>query len=127
MAAMLTRLDHILLAIPPGAEDRCRPFYVGILGMTELKKPDVLAQRGGLWLRSGAVEIHLGVEAEFRPARKAHPALRVSDLDGLAQRFAKAGIDPKWDTDVDDVRRFFAFDPVGNRLEFIEEAGRADA
>ena len=81
MAPMITQLDHILLAIPPGAEDRCRPFYVGLLGMTEVEKPDILAKRGGLWLRSGVVVLHLGVEAEFRPARKAHPALRVSDLD----------------------------------------------
>ena len=88
---LITKLDHVQLAIPPGSEDRCRPFYVGLLGMTEVKKPDILAKRGGLWLRSGPVEIHLGVEADFRPARKAHPALRVSDLDGLAERLAGAG------------------------------------
>ena len=125
MAPMITQLDHILLAIPPGAEDRCRPFYVGLLGMAEVEKPDILAKRGGLWLRSGVVVLHLGVEAEFRPARKAHPALRVSDLDGLAKRFVDAGIAPKWDTDVAEIRRFFAFDPVGNRLEFVEESHSA--
>jgi hypothetical protein len=120
--SMLIKLDHILLAIPPGAEDRCRPFYVGLLGMTEQVKPPSLASRGGLWLRSGAVEIHLGVEKEFRPAKKAHPALRVSNLDTLATRMAEAGHDVTWDYEVEDVRRFFTFDPVGNRIEFIEDA-----
>lgn len=121
---MLTRLDHILLAIPPGSEDRCRPFYVGLLEMTEQTKPATLAARGGLWLRSGSVEIHLGVEKDFRAARKAHPALRVSDLDILAHRLTEAGYDLKWDEDIEEVRRFFVFDPVGNRLEFIAEEPR---
>ncbi len=119
---MLTRLDHVLLAIPPASEDRCRRFYVGLLGMTEQTKPPNLAKRGGLWLRSGSVELHLGVEKDFRAARKAHPAFRVSDLDALAERMAKAGHDVTWDNEVEDVRRFFAFDPVGNRIEFIEDA-----
>ncbi len=119
---MITGLDHVQLAIPPGAEERCRPFYIGLLGMTELKKPDILAKRGGLWLRSGPVEIHLGVEADFRPARKAHPAIRVADLDALAERLLRAGHEIKWDTDIPQVRRFHASDPVGNRLEFINDA-----
>jgi catechol 2,3-dioxygenase-like lactoylglutathione lyase family enzyme len=124
---MLTRLDHILLAIPPGSEDRCRPFYVGVLGMTEQRKPDALAARGGLWLRSGTVEIHLGVEKDFRAAKKAHPALRVSDIDALAEAMTGAGYQPVWDDDIEDIRRFFVFDPVGNRLEFIaEERSAAD-
>jgi catechol 2,3-dioxygenase-like lactoylglutathione lyase family enzyme len=118
---MVTALDHVQLAIPPGSEDRLRPFYVGLLGMTEVKKPEILAKRGGLWLRSGAVEIHLGVEADFRPARKAHPALRIADLDTLAERFERAGHAVKWDTDIPEVRRFHADDPVGNRIEFIDD------
>lgn len=118
---MLTRLDHILLAIPPASEDRCRPFYVGLLGMTEQVKPPNLTKRGGLWLQSGPVEIHLGVEKDFRAARKAHPALRVSDLDGLAERMAGAGHDVIWDDEVPSVRRFFTYDPVGNRIEFVED------
>jgi len=122
---MITKLDHVQLAIPPGSEDRCRPFYIDLLGMTEVKKPDILAKRGGLWLRSGAVEIHLGVEADFRAARKAHPGLRVSDLDGLAERLAGAGFAPKWDTDLPHIRRFHVSDPVGNRLEIIAEEGQS--
>lgn len=116
--AML-RLDHVQIAIPVGAEAACRGFYVGVLGMTELVKPPELAKRGGIWVRSGAVEIHLGVEAEFRPARKAHPGIVVADIDGLAARLHAAGQPPLWDDAIPGVRRFFTADPLGNRLEFI--------
>ncbi|HEX2216246.1 MAG TPA: VOC family protein [Xanthobacteraceae bacterium] len=116
---IIVGLDHVQLAIPPGAEERCRPFYVGLLGMTEVTKPPVLAARGGLWLKSGAVEIHLGVEEDFRPARKAHPALRIADLDLLAERLTDAGVAIAWDDTVPATRRFFTHDPHGNRLEFI--------
>jgi len=111
--------DHVQVAIPPGSEDRCRAFYVELLGMTELTKPPVLAARGGLWLRSGAVEIHLGVEADFRPARKAHPAIRIGGLDALADHLKAAGYDVSWDELIAGIRRFFTHDPLGNRLEFI--------
>ena len=121
----ITKLDHVQLAIPPGSEDSCRPFYVGLLGMTELVKPKILAARGGLWLRSGPVEIHLGVEADFRPARKAHPAICVSDLEDIAERLRRAGYEPRWDTDIPQVRRFHVSDPVGNRLEFIDDSSQA--
>jgi catechol 2,3-dioxygenase-like lactoylglutathione lyase family enzyme len=122
LEAAIVALDHVQLAIPPGAEDACRAFYVGVLGMTELKKPPALAARGGLWLRSGSVEIHLGVEADFRPARKAHPAFRVSRLDRLAERLTAAGVALAWDEAIAGTRRFFAHDPLGNRLEFIAAA-----
>ena len=118
MRAML-RLDHVQIAIPAGAEGACRGFYVGVLGMAELEKPPELAKRGGIWVKSGAVEIHLGVEAEFRPARKAHPGIVVADIDALAARLAAAGNAPLWDDAIPGVRRFFAADPLGNRLEFI--------
>ena len=117
-SAML-RLDHVQIAIPAGSEAACRGFYVGVLGMTELEKPPDLAKRGGIWVRSGAVEIHLGVEAEFRPARKAHPGIVVADIDGLAARLQAAGHPPLWDDAIPGVRRFFTADPLGNRLEFI--------
>lgn len=117
----MLRLDHVLLAIPLGAEDRCRPFYVGLLGMTEIEKPANLKKRGGLWLESGDVVIHLGVEADFRPARKAHPGIVVSDIDGLGERLTKAGCEIAWDDEIPSVRRFHVLDPVGNRLEFIEQ------
>ena len=77
---------HVQLAIPPGTEDQARSFYVDVLGMTEVQKPSVLAARGGLWIRADKLEIHLGVETDFRPARKAHPGILVADLDALAAR-----------------------------------------
>ena len=88
-AVRMRKLDHVQLAIPPGAEDLCRSFYVDLLGMSEVPKPPVLAARGGLWLASGPVRIHLGVEPDFRPARKAHPAVAVTDIEGLSAHFCR--------------------------------------
>ena len=113
-------LHHVLIAIPPGGEDECRDFYVGVLGMMELVKPSALAARGGLWVRADTLEIHLGVEQDFRPARKAHPGIRVTGLDALAERLAAHGVEVAWDDDFPGHRRFYACDPHRNRLEFIE-------
>src|SRR3954447_5130221 len=85
-------IDHVQLAMPAGAEDTARQFYRDLLGMTEVAKPAELAKRGGCWFESGTVQIHLGVEAEFRPARKAHPALRCADYDALTARLQAAGV-----------------------------------
>jgi catechol 2,3-dioxygenase-like lactoylglutathione lyase family enzyme len=116
-------LHHVQIAIPPGSEDECRVFYVGILGMAEIEKPPVLAARGGLWVRADALEIHLGVERDFHPARKAHPGIRVVDLDGLAERLDEHGVQVAWSDDFPGHRRFYAFDNVGNRLEFLQREG----
>ncbi|MCR6485673.1 glyoxalase [Amycolatopsis sp. OK19-0408] len=113
-------LHHVQLAIEAGSEDRCREFYVGVLGLTEVPKPPALAGRGGLWLRSGGLELHLGVEADFRPARKAHPGIVLdnpADLDALAARLAGHGVE--WDDGFPGHRRFYTHDCVGNRLEFL--------
>ncbi|MFC4172808.1 glyoxalase [Microvirga sp. GCM10011540] len=115
----MLRIDHVQLAIPAGAEEVCRRFYVDLLRMEEVAKPAALAARGGLCLRSGAVQIHLGVEVDFRPARKAHPAIAVADLDGLARTLARAGHEPTWDDAIPEIRRFYVADPLGNRLEFM--------
>jgi hypothetical protein len=117
---MLAAIDHVQLAVPPGSEDLLRPFYAGALGMTEIPKPPVLADRGGCWFSSGTVQLHLGVEADFRPARKAHPGLRVTGIDAVAARLAAAGAPVVWDDKLPGHRRFFSEDPVGNRLEFLE-------
>src|SRR5215813_5765631 len=117
----LTTIDHVQLAIPPGSEDDCRRFYVNVLGLAEKPKPPVLSARGGLWLTAGAVEIHLGVERDFHPAKKAHPAFRVRNLDQLCARLTEAGYPPVWDTEIPGVRRFYVSDNLGNRLEFIAE------
>ncbi|MGW2822257.1 glyoxalase [Streptomyces sp. NPDC001443] len=120
---MLAALDHVQLAVPPGAEDLLRPYYVDALGMTEIPKPPVLAARGGCWFRAGAVQLHLGVETDFRPARKAHPGLRVTGIEAYAARLASHGAKVTWDDDLPGHRRFYSEDPVGNRLEFLEPTG----
>jgi catechol 2,3-dioxygenase-like lactoylglutathione lyase family enzyme len=122
MSTMLSRLHHVQLAMPAGRENDARAFFVGVLGMTEIDKPPVLAARGGAWFRDDGVEIHLGVEADFAPARKAHPGLVVDDLDEAARRVATTGQDVTWDTDFPGFRRFYAQDPFGNRLEFLQPA-----
>ena len=116
----MMKLDHIQLAIPKGAEDPSRDFWVGVLGFEELQKPTPLQLRGGAWFRYGDTEIHLGVEQEFTPAKKAHPALLVTDLDRLADKIALAGHPVRWDEKIANRRRFFTDDPAGNRIEFIE-------
>ena len=118
-------IHHVQLACPAASEDTLRSFYGGVLGFEEVAKPPALAARGGCWFRGNGIELHLGVEHDFRPARKAHPGLRVSDLDDLAKRLAGAGYEPKWDTDLPHIRRFHVSDPVGNRLEIIQEANQA--
>ena len=112
-------LHHVQLAMPAGEEEAARAFYSDLLGLTEVPKPPSLAPRGGAWFRNGALDIHLGVEAEFQPARKAHPCLVPPDLDDLAARLAAAGVEVRWDGHFPARRRFYAYDPFGNRLEFL--------
>ena len=117
---MLAAVDHVQLAAPPGSEDLLRAYYVDVLGMTEIPKPPVLAARGGCWFQAGDVQLHLGIEEDFRPARKAHPGLRVSAIEAYAARLAWRGAAVTWDDDLPGHRRFYSEDPVGNRLEFLE-------
>jgi catechol 2,3-dioxygenase-like lactoylglutathione lyase family enzyme len=105
-------LDHVQLAAPPGCEAEARRFFGELLGMREVEKPPSLAARGGVWFE----HLHIGVEEGFRPARKAHPAFAVADLDALAARLE----DVEWDDALPGVRRFYARDPWGNRLEFVQ-------
>lgn len=114
------RLHHMQLAMPKGKEKEARDFFGGVLGMEEVDKPPVLAARGGAWFRAGDVELHLGVEDEFRPARKAHPGMLVTDLDDVVQRLADAGQIVRWDSDFPGFRRVYARDPFDNRLEFLQ-------
>lgn len=118
----MTSFHHVQLAMPVGQEDAAGRFYAGTLGLERTPKPDHLAIRGGCWFRStsGAVELHLGVEKDFRPARKAHPALLVDGLDDLRRRLEEAGTPVQDDIQLEGHDRFYAFDPFGNRLEFIE-------
>ena len=119
----LVGLHHVQLAMPVGGEDAARRFYGTALGMTEHPKPAVLAVRGGCWFRGTGVELHLGVEPEFVPARKAHPAVLVRGLDELAARLAENEVSIRWDDDFPGHRRFYVDDPFGNRLELLEPQG----
>ena len=115
------RLDHVQLAIPVGAEDEARAFYVGVLGLTEVPKPPAMAVRGGAWFEAGEVRIHVGVDEPFVPARKAHPALVMS---GLREFISDAGLDATWSDEAPGVVRCHVADPFGNRIELIDgEAG----
>lgn len=119
---MIHGLDHVQIAAPAGCEEKARRFFGVLLGLRELEKPQPLARRGGAWFRVGAQELHVGVEAEFAPARKAHPAFTVEDVRALATRLEAAGVEVRWDNELPGVRRFYAGDPWGNRLEFLQKA-----
>jgi catechol 2,3-dioxygenase-like lactoylglutathione lyase family enzyme len=116
-----TTIDHVQLAMPAGKGDTAREFYGALLGMAELPKPLELAKRGGCWFASGGVQIHLGVETEFRPAGKAHPALRCRDYDALTSRLRSAGVEVIDDASIPGVRRCHILDPFGNRIELMAE------
>jgi catechol 2,3-dioxygenase-like lactoylglutathione lyase family enzyme len=115
-------IDHIQVAMPTGEEEKAREFYINLLGFSENPKPPELAKRGGVWLQSGNVQLHLGVEMDFKPARKAHPAFLVDDLDSLITSVQGAG----YETDtsqppLDGYKRAHVFDSFGNRIELMEK------
>jgi catechol 2,3-dioxygenase-like lactoylglutathione lyase family enzyme len=116
----ITRLDHVQLAMPAGGEDRAREFYEGVLGISEIPKPPHLAKRGGCWFERGDLKIHLGVEADFLPARKAHPALVVEDLRALAEKLRSQGYVLDEDEPLEGYQRIYVDDPFGNRIELME-------
>ena len=118
--AALTAFHHVQVAMPAGAEEEAERFYSGLLGLERVPKPEELARRGGAWFRGPGVELHLGVEQDFRPARKAHPAFIVRGLEQLKARLEGAGVELESQPRLEGFRRFHAFDPFGNRLEFIE-------
>ena len=117
---MIIGIDHVQLAMPRGGEDQARAFYVGLLGMAEVTKPEALAARGGCWFELGPVKLHLGVEEDFRAARKAHPGLLVDDFDVLSAALRSLGHDVVDDLLLPGVRRAHVSDPFGNRIELIE-------
>ncbi len=121
-------IHHVQLAMPVDGESQARAFYGRVLGLPEIPKPATLAARGGAWFGSGAIQIHLGVEADFRPARKAHPALLVDDLDALEATCRAAGFSPQRDGELPGHARFYVDDPFGNRLEFLQvQPGKSSA
>ena len=116
-----TAIDHVQLAMPRGEEEKARQFYCGILGMMEITKPTELAKRGGCWFASGEVQIHLGVEEDFRPAKKAHPALRCGNYEELTAKLQRSGVPTTLDTTIPGVTRCHIQDCFGNRIELIKE------
>lgn len=116
-------LDHVQLAIPRGEEERARAFYGDVLGLEEVPKPANLAGRGGVWFRGGGLSLHLGVEDDFRPAKKAHPALLVEGLAELAARCHAHGHPATRDEPLEGYDRVYVADPFGNRIELMERLG----
>lgn len=116
------RLHHVQVSCPAGGEDAARRFYAGALGLRETPKPPLLAARGGVWFAAADFELHVGVEEGFAPARKAHPAFAVDDVDAYAERVRAAGFPVQWDDAIPGVRRFHTADGNGNRVE-IQAAG----
>ena len=117
---MILALHHVQLAMPPAREDEARAFYVQVLGFTEVPKPPHLAARGGAWFTAGSADVHLGVEKDFHPARKAHPALLVRGLPTLLERCRAAGYDATTDEPLPGYDRAYVADPFGNRIELLE-------
>lgn len=115
-------IHHVQLAIPAGGEEKARAFFITLLGFREIPKPPNLAKRGGAWFEAGTVQLHLGVEADFRPARKAHPAFVVDNLDDLISKVQSAGFEvDTTQPPLDGYKRSHIFDPFGNRIELMEK------
>jgi catechol 2,3-dioxygenase-like lactoylglutathione lyase family enzyme len=118
---MIAGIDHVQLAAPPGSEEEARRFFSGVLGLEELTKPEPLAKYGGAWFACGGQQLHVGIDTDFAPASRAHPAFAVDGaerLAALAARLGGAGVEVIWDQEVPGSSRFYASDPWGNRLEF---------
>lgn len=116
---MLEGINHVQLAAPPGCEVAARRFFGELLGLAEVEKPEPLRSRGGVWFHVGPQQLHVGVELDFAPARKAHPAFAVSGYDDLLRRLRAAGVKVAEDETVPGVRRCFVEDPWENRIELL--------
>ncbi len=114
------KLDHIQLAMPEGGEDKARAFFTGILGMVEDEKPYPLSERGGCWFHKGGTFLHLGVEDNFSPQEKSHPAFLIPDLHELEKKLRERKHDVVWDKSLPNRTRFYSSDPFGNRIEFLK-------
>ena len=117
---MILAIDHVQLAMPSGREPDAQAFYEGLLGLTRVPKPPHLERRGGCWFERGSVKVHLGVDSDFRPATKAHPALLVADLDVVVARLRASGVLVRDDEPLEGFKRVYADDPFGNRIELME-------
>jgi len=122
----IQEIHHVQIAMPAGGEAEAIEFYSGLLGLPQVEKPSHLAARGGCWFETSELRIHLGVEADFRPATKAHPALLVDDLSELRSRLEVAGVATQSDQPLPGYDRYYVTDPFGNRLEFLEPEDKTD-
>jgi predicted enzyme related to lactoylglutathione lyase len=113
-------IEHVQIAIPMGAEERARGFYAGILGFSEVEKPASMAKRNSIWFAAGSVSLHLGLEPDFHPAKRAHPAFVVNNMDQILADCERGGVTMKPDVSFKGFRRVHVFDPFGNRLELME-------
>ncbi|OAT73039.1 VOC family protein [Parageobacillus thermoglucosidasius] len=120
MSFIFKAIDHIQLAAPKGSEDIARKFFKDILGFNEIEKPEELKKRGGVWFGFGNYQVHIGIEEPFSPAKKAHPAFEVEKIEELKQHLIKHGMDVIEDDNLPGAKRFYTFDPFGNRIEFLE-------
>ncbi|MBO1909853.1 VOC family protein [Sporosarcina sp. 6E9] len=120
MHTFLTGIDHIQMAAPKGSEDKARAFYGEILGMKEIPKPENLQASGGCWFQVGAMEVHIGIQPDFTPAKKAHPGFTVNALESLKSRLEASGYAISEELPIAGRSRFFTHDPFGNRIEFLE-------
>ncbi|TCP68336.1 VOC family protein [Baia soyae] len=120
MAFQFQGFDHIQLSAPVDSEEKARAFFSDILGMNEIPKPDNLKKRGGVWFEVGTQQLHIGIQKDFSPAQKAHPAFQVKNLDGLREQLIQNDIDVIDDEPLEGANRFYVQDPFGNRIEFLE-------
>lgn len=120
MTFTIKAIDHVQLAAPKGSEDEARHFYATILGCKEVEKPETLRKNGGVWFAYGSVQIHIGIEDPFTPAKKAHPAFEIQHLEALKEHLQNNNVNIIDDNNLPGANRFYAYDPFGNRLEFLE-------
>ncbi|WP_404451574.1 VOC family protein [Virgibacillus necropolis] len=120
MSFHFEKIDHVQLAAPKGGEEKAREFFVELLGFDEIEKPEPLKQNGGVWFVAGSIQLHIGMEEKFVPAKKAHPAFRVANVEGLKEHLSENNVSFKVDERLPGANRFYLIDPFGNRLEFLE-------
>ncbi|MFJ7513315.1 VOC family protein [Peribacillus simplex] len=120
MPFIFKAIDHIQLAAPKGSEDIARKFFKNILGFEEVEKPEELKKRGGVWFEFGNYQIHIGIEEPFYPAKKAHPAFEIENIEELKKHLITNGIDVIADDKLPGAKRFYISDPFGNRMELLE-------
>ena len=120
MSFTFSGVDHVQLAAPEGCETEARKFFTELLGWPEISKPEHLRKRGGVWFQCGTHQVHIGVQKDFVPAKKAHTAFGVENLDELRKYLEQKGVQVVDDEPLERAKRFYLADPFGNRIEFLE-------